>query len=165
MGAIKIECRWLCSLHSVVVLRLTVNLSSRKIPGLNVYAQMQNEKEQEMRSPANPTEATAGSQRDLVHSVEILDTEFNSRPIGEDALSSESWSVAHIAICYHSHRMFHDTHPVPLFFFVLFLRGEMFRWRDEQEINHSSVIRRCPFAVLLLLNNLRTQIGASQCRI
>lgn len=64
-------------------LRLTVNLSSRKIPGLNVYAQMQNEKEQEMMSPANPTEATPSSQRDLVHSLEILDTEFNSRPIGE----------------------------------------------------------------------------------
>lgn len=90
VGAVKIECRWVCSVHSIVVLRLTVNLSSRKIPGLNVYAQMQNEKEQEMRSPANPTEATAGSQRDLVHSVEILDTEFNSRPIGEDALFSES---------------------------------------------------------------------------
>lgn len=65
------------------VRRLTVNLSSRKIPGLNVYAQMQNEKEQEMKSPANPTEASASSQRDLVHSLEILDTEFNSRPIGE----------------------------------------------------------------------------------
>lgn len=62
---------------------LTVNLSSRKIPGLNVYAQMQNEKEQEMMSPANPTEATPSSQRDLVHSLEILDTEFNSRPIGK----------------------------------------------------------------------------------
>lgn len=65
---------------------LTVNLSSRKIPGLNVYAQMQNEKEQEMMSPANPTEATPSSQRDLVHSLEILDTEFNSRPIGKYSL-------------------------------------------------------------------------------
>lgn len=65
---------------------LTVNLLSRKIPGLNVYAQMQNEKEQEMMSPANPTEATPSSQRDLVHSLEILDTEFNSRPIGKYAL-------------------------------------------------------------------------------
>lgn len=47
-------------------------------------------------------------------------------------------------------------------FFVLFLRGEMVQWRDEQEINHTSVITRCPFAVLLLL---RTQIGVSQWRI
>lgn len=43
---------------------------------------MQNEKEQEM-SPANPTVATPSSQRDLVHSLEILDTELNSRPIGK----------------------------------------------------------------------------------
>uniref|UniRef100_A0A671YVE0 Sortilin related VPS10 domain containing receptor 1 n=1 Tax=Sparus aurata TaxID=8175 RepID=A0A671YVE0_SPAAU len=35
------------------------------------------------KSPANPTEAPSSSQRDLVHSLEILDTEFNSRPIGE----------------------------------------------------------------------------------
>ncbi|XP_075891334.1 VPS10 domain-containing receptor SorCS1 isoform X3 [Nelusetta ayraudi] len=71
-------------LLSVVVAGLAVFVIykfKRKIPGLNVYAQMQNEKEQEMKSPANPTEASAGSQRDLVHSLEILDTEFNSRPI------------------------------------------------------------------------------------
>ncbi|XP_032380284.1 VPS10 domain-containing receptor SorCS1 isoform X1 [Etheostoma spectabile] len=72
-------------LLSVVVVGLAVFVIykfKRKIPGLNVYAQMQNEKEQEMMSPANPTGATASSQRDLVHSLEILDTEFNSRPIG-----------------------------------------------------------------------------------
>ncbi|XP_065327223.1 VPS10 domain-containing receptor SorCS1 isoform X1 [Pelmatolapia mariae] len=71
-------------LLSVVVVGLAVFVIykfKRKIPGLNVYAQMQNEKEQEM-SPANPTVATPSSQRDLVHSLEILDTEFNSRPIG-----------------------------------------------------------------------------------
>ncbi|XP_020494740.2 VPS10 domain-containing receptor SorCS1 isoform X2 [Labrus bergylta] len=72
-------------LLSVVVVGLAVFVIykfKRKIPGLNVYAQMQNEKEQEMMSPANPTEATPSSQRDLVNSLEILDTEFNSRPIG-----------------------------------------------------------------------------------
>nr|XP_033480739.1 VPS10 domain-containing receptor SorCS1 isoform X3 [Epinephelus lanceolatus] len=71
-------------LLSVVVVGLAVFVIykfKRKIPGLNVYAQMQNEKEQEMMSPANPTEATPSSQRDLVHSLEILDTEFNSQPI------------------------------------------------------------------------------------
>uniref|UniRef100_A0A4W6D1V8 VPS10 domain-containing receptor SorCS2 n=1 Tax=Lates calcarifer TaxID=8187 RepID=A0A4W6D1V8_LATCA len=76
-------------LLSVVVVGLAVFVIykfKRKIPGLNVYAQMQNEKEQEMMSPANPTEATPSSQRDLVHSLEILDTEFNSRPIGKYAL-------------------------------------------------------------------------------
>ncbi|XP_035493958.2 VPS10 domain-containing receptor SorCS1 isoform X1 [Scophthalmus maximus] len=72
-------------LLSVVVVGLAVFVIykfKRKIPGINVYAQMQNEKEQEMMSPANPTEATPGSQRDLVHSLETLDTELNSRPIG-----------------------------------------------------------------------------------
>ncbi|XP_037620476.1 VPS10 domain-containing receptor SorCS1 isoform X1 [Sebastes umbrosus] len=72
-------------LLSVVVVGLAIFVIykfKRKIPGLNVYAQMQNEKEQEMMSPANPTESTPSSQRDLVHSLEILDTEFNSRPIG-----------------------------------------------------------------------------------
>ncbi|XP_072240169.1 VPS10 domain-containing receptor SorCS1 isoform X2 [Leuresthes tenuis] len=72
-------------LLSVVVAGLAVFVIykfKRKIPGLNVYAQMQNDKEQEMKSPADPTEATPSSQQDLVHSLETLDTEFNSRPIG-----------------------------------------------------------------------------------
>ncbi|XP_017289384.1 VPS10 domain-containing receptor SorCS1 isoform X2 [Kryptolebias marmoratus] len=72
-------------LLSVVVAGLAVFVIykfKRKIPGLNVYAQMQNEKEQEMMSPADPTKATPSSQQDLVPSLEILDTEFNSRPIG-----------------------------------------------------------------------------------
>ncbi|XP_029918697.1 VPS10 domain-containing receptor SorCS1 [Myripristis murdjan] len=72
-------------LLSVVVVGLAVFVIykfKRKIPGLNVYAQMQNEKEQEMISPARPTESTPDSQRDLVTSLEILDTEFNTRPIG-----------------------------------------------------------------------------------
>ncbi|KAM8880472.1 VPS10 domain-containing receptor SorCS1 isoform 2-T2 [Spinachia spinachia] len=72
-------------LLSVAVVGLAVFVIykfKRKIPGLNVYAQMQNEKEQEMMSPANPTEGTANSQRELVHSLEDLDSELNSRPIG-----------------------------------------------------------------------------------
>ncbi|XP_061580245.1 VPS10 domain-containing receptor SorCS1-like isoform X2 [Cololabis saira] len=72
-------------LLSVVVVGLAVFVIykfKRKIPGLNVYAQMQNEKEQEMMSPVDPSEATPSSQQDLVTSLEILDTEFNPRPIG-----------------------------------------------------------------------------------
>ncbi|KAM8841838.1 VPS10 domain-containing receptor SorCS1-like isoform 2-T2 [Synchiropus picturatus] len=72
-------------LLSVVVVGLAIFVIykfKRKIPGLNVYAQMQNEKEQEMKSPADPLEARPGPARDLVHSLETLDTEFNSRPIG-----------------------------------------------------------------------------------
>ncbi|XP_077936797.1 VPS10 domain-containing receptor SorCS1 isoform X4 [Gasterosteus aculeatus] len=70
-------------LLSVAVVGLAVFVIykfKRKIPGLNVYAQMQNEKEQEMMSPADPTEGTASSQRELVHSLEDLDSELNSRP-------------------------------------------------------------------------------------
>lgn len=105
------------------VRRLTVNLSSRKIPGLNVYAQMQNEKEQEIKSPANPTEASAGSQRDLVHSLEILDTEFNSRPIGEHTPSSpESRHAAHLAIMSVVTPP-HVSSPLILCPFFLFLRS------------------------------------------
>ncbi|CAL8331020.1 unnamed protein product [Merluccius merluccius] len=73
-------------LLSVVVVGLAVFVVykfKRKIPGLNVYAQMQNEKEQEMiQSPESPTESTPDSQRGLVTSSETLDTEFNSRPNG-----------------------------------------------------------------------------------
>uniref|UniRef100_A0AAQ4PKX4 VPS10 domain-containing receptor SorCS2 n=1 Tax=Gasterosteus aculeatus aculeatus TaxID=481459 RepID=A0AAQ4PKX4_GASAC len=72
-------------LLSVAVVGLAVFVIykfKRKIPGLNVYAQMQNEKEQEMMSPADPTEGTASSQRELVHSLEDLDSELNSRPRG-----------------------------------------------------------------------------------
>uniref|UniRef100_A0A665W1K9 PKD domain-containing protein n=1 Tax=Echeneis naucrates TaxID=173247 RepID=A0A665W1K9_ECHNA len=79
-------------LLSVVVVGLAVFVIykfKRKIPGLNVYAQMQNEKEQEMMSPANPTETTPTSEQDLVNSLDVLDTELNSRPIGLTYIRSE----------------------------------------------------------------------------
>uniref|UniRef100_A0AAZ3SDJ6 PKD domain-containing protein n=1 Tax=Oncorhynchus tshawytscha TaxID=74940 RepID=A0AAZ3SDJ6_ONCTS len=76
-------------LLSVVVLGLAIFVVykfKRKIPGLNVYAQMQNEKEQEMiQSPVSPTESTLVSPntpRELVTSPELMDTELNTRPIG-----------------------------------------------------------------------------------
>ncbi|XP_056136546.1 VPS10 domain-containing receptor SorCS1 [Lampris incognitus] len=72
-------------LLSVVVVGLAVFVIykfKRKIPGLNVYAQMQNEKEQEMISPTHPTERTPSAQRDQVTSLEVLDTESNTWPIG-----------------------------------------------------------------------------------
>lgn len=77
---------------------------------------MQNEKEQEMMSPVNPTEATPTSQRDMVPSLEILDTEFNSRPIGKylhqfhfDFLLS---SMTYISFHCDRISLFHETHPV-----------------------------------------------------
>ncbi|XP_035602435.2 VPS10 domain-containing receptor SorCS1-like isoform X1 [Oncorhynchus keta] len=76
-------------LLSVVVLGLAIFVVykfKRKIPGLNVYAQMQNEKEQEMiQSPVSPTESTLVSPNtpmELVTSPELMDTELNTRPIG-----------------------------------------------------------------------------------
>ncbi|KAL1005911.1 hypothetical protein UPYG_G00065490 [Umbra pygmaea] len=76
-------------LLSVVVLGLAIFVVykfKRKIPGLNVYAQMQNEKEQEMiQSPVSPMESTVVSpntMRELVTSPKLLDTELNTRPIG-----------------------------------------------------------------------------------
>ncbi|KAF4075164.1 hypothetical protein AMELA_G00231460 [Ameiurus melas] len=74
-------------LLSVVVVGLAVFLIykfKRKIPGLHLYAAMQNEKEQEMiRSPASPMESepSSSSQRELPTSPESLDTEFNVNTI------------------------------------------------------------------------------------
>uniref|UniRef100_A0A8B9LDH9 VPS10 domain-containing receptor SorCS2 n=1 Tax=Astyanax mexicanus TaxID=7994 RepID=A0A8B9LDH9_ASTMX len=74
-------------LLSVVVVGLAVFLIykfKRKIPGLHLYAAMQDEKEQEMiRSPVSPTESTpsCSSQRELLTSPEPLDTEVNTQPI------------------------------------------------------------------------------------
>lgn len=62
--------------------RLIVNLSSRKIPGISVYAQMQNEKEQEVISPVSPMEETPKLQKDLVTSLELMDAEMNTQAIG-----------------------------------------------------------------------------------
>ncbi|MFT7807146.1 VPS10 domain-containing receptor SorCS1-like [Arapaima gigas] len=73
-------------LLSVVVVGLAVFVIykfKRKIPGINVYAQMQNEKEQEVISPVSPTEGAPNTQRDLVTSLELLDTELNTQAIAE----------------------------------------------------------------------------------
>ncbi|KAJ8415998.1 hypothetical protein AAFF_G00380200 [Aldrovandia affinis] len=72
-------------LLSVVVVGLAVFVIykfKRKIPGLNVYAQMQNEKEQEMISPVSPTENAPNTQRELVTSLELLDTTLDTQAIG-----------------------------------------------------------------------------------
>ncbi|XP_059410587.1 VPS10 domain-containing receptor SorCS1 isoform X2 [Carassius carassius] len=74
-------------LLSVVVVGLAVFLIykfKRKIPGLHVYAAMQDEKEQEMiQSPVSPTDSTpsCSSQRELLTSLEPLDAEPNTQTI------------------------------------------------------------------------------------
>ncbi|XP_051993220.1 VPS10 domain-containing receptor SorCS1-like [Xyrauchen texanus] len=74
-------------LLSVVVVGLAVFLIykfKRKIPGLNIYATMQDEKEQEMiQSPVSPADSTpsCSSQRELLTSLEPLDTEPNTQTI------------------------------------------------------------------------------------
>nr|XP_055060541.1 VPS10 domain-containing receptor SorCS1 isoform X1 [Misgurnus anguillicaudatus] len=74
-------------LLSVVVAGLAVFLIykfKRKIPGLHVYAAMQDEKEQEMiQSPVSPTDSTpsCSSQRELLTSLEPLDPEPSTQVI------------------------------------------------------------------------------------
>ncbi|XP_023654514.1 VPS10 domain-containing receptor SorCS1 [Paramormyrops kingsleyae] len=71
-------------LLSVVVVGLAVFVVykfKRKIPGISVYAQMQNEKEQEVISPVSPMEETPKLQKDLVTSLELLDAEMNTQAI------------------------------------------------------------------------------------
>ncbi|XP_057187176.1 VPS10 domain-containing receptor SorCS1 isoform X2 [Triplophysa rosa] len=74
-------------LLSVVVVGLAVFLIykfKRKIPGLHVYAAMQDEKEQEMiQSPVSPTDSTpsCSSQKELLTTLEPLDPEPNTQAI------------------------------------------------------------------------------------
>uniref|UniRef100_A0A8C2K0A1 VPS10 domain-containing receptor SorCS2 n=1 Tax=Cyprinus carpio TaxID=7962 RepID=A0A8C2K0A1_CYPCA len=83
-------------LLSVVVVGLAVFLIykfKRKIPGLHIYAAMQDEKEQEMiQSPVSLTDSTPSfsSQRELLTTLEPLDTEPNSQTIGESGRSRQS---------------------------------------------------------------------------
>lgn len=143
---------------------LTVNLSPRKIPGLNVYAQMQNEKEQEMMSPANPTEATPSSRRDLVHSLEILDTEFNSRPIGECPLSCESLPGAGIFIFFSSICGTIACFMTPVLCF-LFLRGKLVRSRGERGLNkkeHDTKVHCSPLYCFPLITCEHRQVTSDR---
>ncbi|MEQ2197691.1 hypothetical protein XENOCAPTIV_002096, partial [Xenoophorus captivus] len=129
-------------LLSVVVAGLAVFVIykfKRKIPGLNVYAQMQNDKEPEMMSPANPSEATPSSQQDLVPSLEILDTECNSRPIGKMPLV---FSVPPISF-YTLHCLFHTILPLHCCFMTLILCFLLFLSKMVQttgELNRYSAV-------------------------
>uniref|UniRef100_A0A8C9TDQ3 Sortilin related VPS10 domain containing receptor 1 n=1 Tax=Scleropages formosus TaxID=113540 RepID=A0A8C9TDQ3_SCLFO len=98
-------------LLSVVVVGLAVFVIykfKRKIPGINVYAQMQNEKEQEVISPVSPMEGAPNTQRDLVTSLELLDTELNTQAIGTVNTCRCSRSVVKCP----SFGLFHKAHAL-----------------------------------------------------
>uniref|UniRef100_H3AHG6 Sortilin related VPS10 domain containing receptor 1 n=1 Tax=Latimeria chalumnae TaxID=7897 RepID=H3AHG6_LATCH len=73
----------LLMLLSVVMLGLAVFVVyrfKRKIPGINVYAQMQNEKEQEMISPTSQSESTPNiTQIELTSPEQLLHEELDTR--------------------------------------------------------------------------------------
>lgn len=50
----------------------------RKLPGRNVYAQMQNEKEQEMTSPVNHREDT----QNIIQGEEFIDDDLDCQTLG-----------------------------------------------------------------------------------
>ncbi|KAJ6669087.1 hypothetical protein lerEdw1_007896 [Lerista edwardsae] len=55
----------------------------RKIPGINVYAQMQNEKDQEMVSPGSQNESMPNvPQNELMTPEQLVDEKLDSQPIG-----------------------------------------------------------------------------------
>lgn len=53
-------------------------LRFRKLPGRNVYAQMHNEKEQEMTSPVNHSEDT----QNIIQGEEFIDDDLDSQTLG-----------------------------------------------------------------------------------
>ncbi|EMP39771.1 VPS10 domain-containing receptor SorCS1 [Chelonia mydas] len=56
----------------------------RKIPGINVYAQMQNEKDQEMVSPVSQRESMPNvPQSELMSPEQLVDEKLDTRPIGK----------------------------------------------------------------------------------
>uniref|UniRef100_A0A6Q2YGF3 VPS10 domain-containing receptor SorCS2 n=1 Tax=Esox lucius TaxID=8010 RepID=A0A6Q2YGF3_ESOLU len=58
----------------------------RKLPGRNVYAQMHNEKEQEMTSPVNHSEDT----QHIIQGEEFIDDDLDSQTLGNGTLPSSS---------------------------------------------------------------------------
>lgn len=56
-------------------------LHFRKLPGRNVYAQMHNEKEQEMTSPVSHSEDT----QNIIQGEEFIDDDLDSQTLGNNA--------------------------------------------------------------------------------
>uniref|UniRef100_A0A8D0GK12 Sortilin related VPS10 domain containing receptor 1 n=1 Tax=Sphenodon punctatus TaxID=8508 RepID=A0A8D0GK12_SPHPU len=56
----------------------------RKIPGINIYAQMQNEKDQEMVSPVSQSESMSNvPQTELRSPEQLIDEKLDTQPIGK----------------------------------------------------------------------------------
>ena len=59
----------------------------RKLPGRNVYAQMHNEKEQEMTSPVSHSEDT----QHIIQGEEFIDDDLDSQTLGNPAGGSPAF--------------------------------------------------------------------------
>ncbi|CAM4595742.1 VPS10 domain-containing receptor SorCS1 isoform X1 [Caretta caretta] len=69
----------------------------RKIPGINVYAQMQNEKDQEMVSPVSQRESMPNvPQSELMSPEQLVDEKLDTRPIGSMSIAAEAQSTKEI---------------------------------------------------------------------
>ncbi|KAM8782456.1 VPS10 domain-containing receptor SorCS1 isoform 1-T1 [Rhynchonycteris naso] len=69
----------------------------RKIPGINVYAQMQNEKEREMVSQVSPTDSRPHiPQTDLRRPGQLIDDKVESQLIGSISIVAENQSTKEI---------------------------------------------------------------------
>uniref|UniRef100_A0A8C4KJH6 Sortilin related VPS10 domain containing receptor 1 n=1 Tax=Dromaius novaehollandiae TaxID=8790 RepID=A0A8C4KJH6_DRONO len=69
----------------------------RKIPGLNIYAQMQNEKDQEMVSPVSQRESIPNvPQSELMSPEQLVDEKLDIQPIGSISTAAEPQSTKEI---------------------------------------------------------------------
>ncbi|XP_026524410.1 VPS10 domain-containing receptor SorCS1 [Notechis scutatus] len=72
----------------------------RKIPGINVYAQMQNEKDQEMVSPGSQSESIPNvPQRELMNPQQLVDEKLDTRLTGSISTVAETQSTKEIPTC------------------------------------------------------------------
>ncbi|XP_071605452.1 VPS10 domain-containing receptor SorCS1 isoform X2 [Heliangelus exortis] len=87
-------------LLSVVFVGLAVFIIykfKRKIPGLNIYAQMQNEKDQEMVSPVSQRESIPNvPQSELMSPEQLVDEKLEVQPIGSISTAAEPQSTKEI---------------------------------------------------------------------
>ncbi|XP_048361260.1 VPS10 domain-containing receptor SorCS1 isoform X2 [Sphaerodactylus townsendi] len=71
----------------------------RKIPGINVYAQMQNEKDQEMVSPGSQSESMPNVPQREMTPEQLVEEKVDSRPIGSISTVAETQSTKEIPTC------------------------------------------------------------------